>query len=610
VPDREDKTPQGTRQEEPIRPDAVEAPARSGGVSAGSRRKDEAGAGQGAAGAAGGPRGPDGRPVGTADAPALSPEEIRAEVEATAAELQGQVPADPARAQPEPVHPEELTREDMQRLFYLNEYGDADLAVMLFRTRFVLDNATASFYRWQDHRWHKCRNREQEGEFREVADLYSQHAAACARDMEAAVAADDNDQARVHKTWRDNFNKRAKALRGTARMRSVLTLATAGAGSLGVSGEHWNQDYRLLPVANGVVDLETGTLRDGRWDDWCNAGSPIEYAGYHHGGDFVPRFLEQLMCGEQELVEYMELLLGFAATGIQTKDFFVAYGPRGWNGKSVWFEWVCRVLGEFAATLPVEMIYEDRFGRDPDKPSPQTLRLRGLRLAVMTEPEGNKRLSPAKVKSYTSGTDKLGGRALHEKETVYFDPTHTLVMHGNEVPRVMGHQGPFYDRLRLIPFRARFVRDPDEVDEAHHVFLQTPRAEMERLLREHDQEMLSFLVRCARKALAAGDMPPPPAAVLKETQGFRDEEDTVGRFVRQCTQELPESYVQAKDLYRSFCFFCREELGLSAKSTPSLKSISGDLRAQPHIERDDKGRTVRYWGVKIHPEWIPDEDWK
>lgn len=542
---------------------------------------------------------------GGADKP--SREEIRAQVEATAAELQGQVPQDSGEAKKGPVDPEEITQEALQRAFHNNEYGDADLAVMLFRTRFARDNATGDFYRWADHRWHRCRNREQEGEFREVADLYSRHAAGCAEKMKKASAEDDKDQARVHKAWRDNFNKRAKSLRGTARMRNVLTLATAGEGSLGVSGEHWNQDYRLLPAANGVIDLETGVLRDGRWDDWCNAGSPIEYRGYHHGGDFVPRFLDQIMCGERELVEYMELLLGFATTGIQTKDFFVAYGPRGWNAKSVWFEWVCRVLGEFAATLPVEMIYEDRFGRDPDKPSPQTLRLRGLRLAVMTEPEGSKRISPSKVKGYTSGTDRLGGRGLHEKDVVYFDPTHTLVMHGNEVPRVMGHQGPFYDRLRLIPFRARFVRDKAEVDPDNHVFLQTPRAEMERLLREHDEEMLSFLVRCARKALEAGDMPTPPASVLNETRSFRDEEDLVGRFLRQCTQELPDAFEQAKDLYRSFCFFCREELGLSAKQTPSLKGISGDLRAQPHIERVED-RTVKYYGIKLRPEWIPDSD--
>lgn len=539
-----------------------------------------------------------------------SQEEIRRQVEETAQELERQVT--PPEEEPEdqgPVPPEALKREDMQQAFYNNEYGDADLAVMLFRTRFVKDNSTGDFFRFADHRWHLCRNREQEGEFREVADLYSKHAASCMADAKKAEADDDKEAAKPLKKWRDNFNKRARALRGLSRVRNVLNLATAGEGSLGVSGDHWNDDYRLLPVANGVVDLETGKLRPGRWDDWFNAGSPIEYEGYHYGGDFVPNFLRQLMCGDESLVEYLEYLFGFAATGIQTKDFFVAYGPRGWNGKSVLFEWICHALGEFAATMPVEMIYEDRFGRDPDKPSPQRLRFRGLRLAVMTEPEGNKRLSVAKVKALTSGTDQIEGRNLNEKNIISFFPTHTTVMHGNTVPRVMGHQGPFYERLRMIPFRARFVRNQDEVDPEHHMFLQKPRTVMDRLMREHDKELLSFLVRCARKALALGDMPQPPDAVTKETRSFRDEEDLVGRYLRQCTKEIPDAFEQAKDLYRSFCYFCREEIGLSAKSTPSLKAISADLRAQPHIERVEK-HTVLYYGVQIKPDWIPKDDWK
>lgn len=538
----------------------------------------------------------------------MAEEEIRDQVKETAEKLAVAAGTKKAPSSPEQEEPK-FTEADLQRAYYLNEYGDADIAIKLFKNRFVRDNATGNFFRYTGHRWHQCRNREQEAEFREVAEAYSREAAQCSVRAKAAQADGDEVTQKQEEAWRKKYNDRARALRGASRMRNVLNLSTAGAESLGMSGEGWNNDHRLLPAANGVIDLETGKLRPGRYDDWYFCGSPVEYKGYHHDGDFVPDFLNKLLCGNQSLIEYMSHLLGFAVTGIQTKDFFVAYGPLGWNGKSVLFDWVSRVLGEFAATIPVEMIYEDRFGRDPDKPSPQVLRLRGLRLAIMTEPESNKRLSPAKVKYLTSGTDEIGGRNLNEKELVSFWPTHTLVMHGNEIPRVRGHQGPFYDRLRLIPFRARFVRNADEVDEANHVYKQIARAEMDALLREHDTEMLSFLVRCARAALTLGDMPSPPDEVKKETRVFRDEEDLVGRFLRQCTEKVTHAQEQAKDVYRSFSYFCREELGLSQKQTPSQKAISTDLRAQPYIERIE-GRTVAYAGIKLVSEWIPAEDWK
>ncbi|MBN2061686.1 MAG: hypothetical protein JW882_14845 [Deltaproteobacteria bacterium] len=547
----------------------------------------------------------DNQPVSTGD----HERDIRGMVEETAKDLESEVRAkdkkDPADDKSYP----EFTFEDLKRAYYLNEYGDADIAVTLFKNRFVRDNSTGDFFRFIDHRWHRCLNREQEAEFREVAEVYSREAVKCTVRAKEAEKEKDKAEEKHQNRWQGNFNARAKALRGNSRMRNVLNLATAGEGSLGTSGEGWNPDYRLLPVANGVIDLETGKLRKGHYSDWFSHGSPIEYKGYHYNGEFVPDFFGKLLCGNETLSDYMEYLFGFGCTGIQTKDFFVAYGPLGDNGKSVLFDWVSRVLGGFAAAIPVEMIYEDRFGRDPDKPSPQILRLRGLRLAIMSEPESNKRLSPAKVKYLTSGTDKIGGRNLNEKELVSFWPTHTLVMHGNEIPRVTGHQSPFYNRLKLLPFRARFVRNNEEVDERNHVYKLIPRAEIDSLLKEHDCELLSFLVRCARKALELGDMPPAPDIVLKETKAFRDEEDLVGRYLRQCTDKEPHSEEQAKDIYRSFCYFCREELGLSIKQTPSQKSIAADLRAQPHIERIE-GRTVVYAGIEIKKEWIPPDDWK
>jgi putative DNA primase/helicase len=532
---------------------------------------------------------------------------IRAEVEATKKELESlidkKVHTDPKKT------PVEFTFDQLKKAFHQNEFGDADVTVPLFQNRFVRDNCTGEFYIFRDHRWHSCMNREHEAAFREVADVYGKGAIACKK---RADEAEKNGEAPVRdreKRWQSNFNERANKLRGNARMRNVLNLATAGDNSLGISGENWNIDPRMLPAVNGVIDLETGKLRQGKYDDWFFHGSPIEYKGIEHGGAFVPDLLSKLLCDDAKIIEYMELLLGFCCTGIQTKDFFVAYGPLGNNGKSVLFDWVSYVLGGFASSVPVEMAYEDRFGRDPDKPSPQLLNLRGLRMAIMSEPEANKRLSHSKVKFLTSGTDKISARNLNEKKLITFWPSHTLIMHGNEIPQVHGNQHAFYDRLKIIPFRARFIKNDDEVDEKHHVYKQVPRAEMDRFLRKHDTEMLSFLVRCARKALFLGDMPPAPSAIDDEVKIYREDQDIVGRYLKICVDQNPLAEEQAKDLYESFAFFCNTELGLGFKSIPSQKKISPELRSQPYIERNSNGRTVSYRGIQIKPEWVPNSDW-
>jgi putative DNA primase/helicase len=60
------------------------------------------------------------------------------------------------------------------------------------------------------------------------------------------------------------------------RLDAVLALAKAEP-SIADSGEGWDADPWLLGVANGVVDLRTGAVREGRPEDRITMHSPIPY---------------------------------------------------------------------------------------------------------------------------------------------------------------------------------------------------------------------------------------------------------------------------------------------------------------------------------------------
>lgn len=531
------------------------------------------------------------------------PAKIKREVEKTIQELGGPDDQNDKTA-PGKAQKHEITFEHLKRAYYLNEYGDADITIKHFTDKIVRDNSSDSYYMFFDHIWQRCKNREQEAVFREIAEIYGREAINCKKRAEDAEKNGEEDKKKEEKQWQARLNSRANKLRSSARMRNTLNLATAGEGSLGIAGENWNLIPTLLPVANGVIDLETGRLRDGKPGDWFNMGSKTEYKGFHYGDAFVKNLVEKLLCFNESVIEHFEFFIGACLTGIQTKDFFVAYGPRGDNGKSVFFDWMSDILGGFAATVPVELIYEDRFGRDPDKPSPSILKLRGLRMAVMSEAQGNKRLSTAKVKQMTSGTDKMSARNLQEKDIIDFTQTHTTLMHSNEIPSVLGNSGPFYNRLVPFPFKAQFVKEDKDVDESNFIYKQIPRLELDRLLREYSSDMLSYMVRCAKKFLIRGDMPDPPEDILNEKKFIKQDNDIFGRFLEVCTEKNKDSQLQAKDIYKSFRYFCKEELGLSEKQIPSQKAISRDLAAQAHISRLP-GRVIDYRGIKIIDEWVP-----
>ena len=64
------------------------------------------------------------------------------------------------------------------------------------------------------------------------------------------------DDADRHGALEDKILKRIEKLHGRHRKQNVLTLAAAGDGSLGITGEEWDADPWVIGCPNGVVRFE------------------------------------------------------------------------------------------------------------------------------------------------------------------------------------------------------------------------------------------------------------------------------------------------------------------------------------------------------------------
>src|SRR5205823_924255 len=60
-----------------------------------------------------------------------------------------------------------------------------------------------------------------------------------------------------------------------------------------------------------------------------------------------------------------------------------------------------KVLGDYAATVPVETFVEHRFGRGPSDATPDIARLPGKRLVIASEPERQARIAESLIKVAT-----------------------------------------------------------------------------------------------------------------------------------------------------------------------------------------------------------------
>ncbi len=537
--------------------------------------------------------------------PTLSdPEAIKSQVEAAVAEEESRRPVDPEPREEEPDLTElapGITVSDVESAFRFNELGDAFLAIRLMRGKFCYDHVLEKPFRFNCTHWFRDKNCSWRKALFEVSDLYAMRAQYY---WDQANQSGEKEDAKRAEAW----SKRVNACRKMSRIRDIWSGATSGDGSLGISGDEWNKTPTLLPCLNAVIDLETGKPIPPDPKQYFNKAATAAFNGLHEEAPFWMETIHKALRYQPDLIDYFEHLVGFAATGIQTKDFICAYGPKGNNGKSVIFEWLLKILGDFAGTIKVEMLLEGSLMRSPDGPSPAVLKLRGLRMACTSEASDKHRFNMAKIKGLCSGGDRMEARGINASDIVEFVPECTLILHSNALPKASGNDEAFYRRLKVLKFDARFIK-PEEgpEDPGNHIYHEISRQEVDRRLAAEAPGILAWVVRCAMKALRRGDMPPAPKCVLLETNQYRNEQDLVGHFLRECTDPDPLNQEQMKDIYLAFRNWCRKEQMIPDKVIMSQNKLGSDLKQRPGLERFQSNKTF-YKGLRIKPECRVSED--
>jgi len=500
--------------------------------------------------------------------------------------------------------------EEIMSALWDNQVGDARLLIKLAWGRYCYDNACGEWHEFVQHHWQQDAARNVEVLVDQVAEAYRNES--FRNDTRIKREALEGQALAEARAMSKQLRKRAFTLRSDARIRSVLHRATAGIGSLGIAGDEWDKHPTLLPVGNGVVDLETGRLVPGRPEQYLRKSSRVDFVGLNEEAPNWENVLNQALCQNEELRDYVDRMVGYAATGLSSfKDFFCAYGPGGDNGKSVIFETLQGVLGSFAETINVSTLLDEGFVRSSAGPSPDILKLRGLRMALTSEAERTHKFSMSKIKTIVSGGDNITAREPYAKRDITFAPTHTLILHTNFLPKAKGNDKAFFNRLRVIPFRAQFVLPGSETkpDPSKHIYEGISREVLDRTLAIEAPGILAYVVRCAMRFLRELDLTP-PAIVRAETGDYQEDQDLVGRFLRSCCEITSENGgEQMGVIHASFKRFCIEAEGYEEKgkkSPPSHIWLARDFKTRPEIQRLQDKPVVKY-GLSIYPEWLPEE---
>jgi len=227
----------------------------------------------------------------------------------------------------------------------------------------------------------------------------------------------------------------------------------------------FNKKYEELAVSNGVVNLKTGNLRDFRSIDYFTFCTPIAYRKLETYPKTFNYFLECLTCGSKELLEFLQLWLGYSITGLVTEQTFLVLRGKGSNSKSVLFNLFHSTLGEYYTTLPRCVITEGN--TSSGQATPQLEKLAICRVGGIAELKKKSTLDIENIKNVTGGDD-IPSRSLFKGYNTIRSSTKLIII-TNEMPRT-NFQYSYARRILMFPCKAVFVKGLKEPDIKNGLF--------------------------------------------------------------------------------------------------------------------------------------------
>jgi putative DNA primase/helicase len=455
-----------------------------------------------------------------------------------------------------------------QPQFAPTDAGNAEMFADLSKDDLRYDHKQGQWLVWRGNWW----SEDKEGEITRRAK-----AVARLRAEQAQGLAEDDKNKKLEAKWALESEMRP-------RLEAMLKLATSEK-PLSDSGEGWDADPMLLGVTNGVIDLQTGTLRDGRPEDKITLHTEIPFQSSTQCPRWV-QFLEEIFDGDRDLVEYTQRAVGYCLTGdTREQCLFLCHGS-GANGKSTFLEAVRYMLGGYEYNLPFSAFELDKRSSIPNDLAP----LPGKRFVTAIETNENAQLNEGRIKLLT-GCDPISARYLR-REFFSFVPVAKYWLAFNNAPAVTDDSHGFWRRIRLIPFLKQFDDTTADRDLLAKLKVEAP-------------GILAWAVRgCLEWQRRGLGMPP---AIKEATEEYRQENDPLADFIEDRCVVALGAVVSAANLWQEYRHWERE----NATGAPlNRRRFSRRLEVRGFQKtRQGHDRTWVWLGIALKPGEAQPEPW-
>lgn len=228
----------------------------------------------------------------------------------------------------------------------------------------------------------------------------------------------------------------------------------------------------LVRYMDGIYDFEINELRPGRTDDYCIRLMSVPYSIQVEQLelDILMKHLRKIF-PDQSILDFV---LDFTASCLEPRNrdkILCIFRGCGNGGKT----FICSLLEKFFGDYCVRISTATLSGKRPPggAATPDLAILGGNLLAITQEPAENERLNFGLIKELTGNENSIYIRRLY-KEPQQISIKCKIIVSMNLVTIATGLDKASENRLRVVPFAAQFVSDPEDVDEARHIYLADP----------------------------------------------------------------------------------------------------------------------------------------
>lgn len=250
--------------------------------------------------------------------------------------------------------------------------------------------------------------------------------------------------------------------------------------------------------------------------------------------------LQVFFCGDRSLIDYVQQVCGLCLVGkVYQEALLIAYGD-GRNGKSTFWNVIYKVLGSYSGNISADALTVNC----RRNVKPEMAELKGKRMILAAELQEGMRLNTSVVKQLCS-TDPIFAEKKF-KAPFHFEPSHTLVLYTNHLPKVGASDDGTWRRLIVIPFHAKIQGKADVKNYAQH------------LVDNAGGAVLSWLIEGARKVIAANYQIARPQCVLDAIGSYREGNDWLGNFINECCIVNKSYQEKSGELYNNYREYCIE----------------------------------------------------